>query len=149
MSKKNHNHSKKAESQKVEAIKNETPETTESTPDMNLAQIAARRAELENMERNLRQQEIDKRNAERAKYEALPAQVGLPDVAALIEALRGLSRKGRRLSTETRGQIRDALMTGQTGRSVAEMYGVSLPTVQLIKQEAGLVRSRAKNETTV
>lgn len=114
-----------------------------STASITLDQIALRRAELEKMEQDLRQAQIDAKNAERAKFEALPAQVGLATVAELISALKGLSAKSHRLTDEVRLQIRAAITAGRTGKQVASDFGVSVPTVQAIKKAAGMVRARA------
>jgi hypothetical protein len=50
--------------------------------------------------------------------------------------------KGKRLSLVVRGQIEGALRRGEKGSHVARDFGVSYPTIHLIKQRMGLVNAR-------
>lgn len=77
----------------------------------------------------------------------LPQLVGLNSVDELISALKDLAstpRKGRAgISGEIRVKMKDDLKSGMKGTDVAKKYGVSVPTVQKLKQELGLVKTRS------
>ncbi len=52
--------------------------------------------------------------------------------------------RGRRLSDATRDAIKAALKAGAKGTDVAKQFGVSYPTIHIIKTDLGLVKARAK-----
>lgn len=54
----------------------------------------------------------------------------------------GGSKRGRRLPPETRQKIMEALKSGRPGTHVMREFGISYPTVHLMKQKLGLVNAR-------
>ena len=86
--------------------------------------------------------------------------VGLESTEALIDALQGLAkapqkkrnsikapakkRKRVRLTPAQKEKIAMAIKGGLKGTEASRKFGVSLPTVQKIKKDFGLVKSRAK-----
>lgn len=115
-----------------------------------LAQYQAKAAEL--------QTQIDRERARSLAH--LHEDYGFETVAELIKAIRaaaggrrgrrrgrparraGGHRKHARITAEMREQIKGALKAGKTGGKVAADFGVSLPSVYLIKKAAGLVKAR-------
>lgn len=111
---------------------------------------------------------LEKQAAKEAKEKllALPASVGLRTVAELVTALlpyaKGLKRpakagapakaarvakkagKRAKITDETRKAILDDLKGGATAAAAAAKHGVSVPSVNLIKSAAGLVKKRKK-----
>ncbi|MFT3784226.1 MAG: helix-turn-helix domain-containing protein [Nibricoccus sp.] len=109
--------------------------------------------------------------AQDAKYKALPASVGLSTVDALIKALvpyasprtkalftggspiassspnavpvkPAARRKRAKITNETRAQLKKLVQSGKTGAEIAKTLGISLPSVQNIKKDLGLVKAR-------
>lgn len=81
----------------------------------------------------------------RAQLMNLHAELGYQNPQKLIEALQEAtraSRKGKRtvISEELRDQIKQALLAGNSGAATAREFGVSVPTIQNIKKELGLVK---------
>lgn len=110
------------------------------------AQLAAARAKVAKLEAAAAQV----RNQELAK---LPAKLGFSNMAALIEALKAIGsskavtpvkRKRGKVTPETRIELKKLVEAGKTGVEIAQVLGVSLPTVQNIKKELGLVRTTKK-----
>lgn len=101
-------------------------------------------------------------DSQRAQLVGLHKALGFSSMEALIGVLEGLAReqspveKGQsapkalvprknskaRIVDSVRKAIVAALRRGDTGMSVAEQFGVSLPTVSNIKKQAGLVKKR-------
>jgi DNA-binding NarL/FixJ family response regulator len=101
---------------------------------------------------------------------ALPGKFGFDDVAAFVDAVRSASRssgskgkpRGRRpaaaaaapastggkrrkraiITSETRSKVKSLVEAGKTGAEIARSVGISLPSVQNIKKDLGLVKSR-------
>jgi len=107
--------------------------------------------------------------AEQKKLSSLHTKLGYSSRAELIKALMALgpsgrstskvSQKGRKASKSTGGKGRrkrttitpklkasivKALKAGGKGITVAKDFGVSVPTIQNIKTEAGLIKKRKK-----
>ena len=64
---------------------------------------------------------------------------------ALLEAaaLDGAGRRKRaKITPETKQKVKALVAAGKTGRQVAGRLGISLPSVQNIKRELGLVKRR-------
>lgn len=90
----------------------------------------------------------------------LPAKFGFKSVAELIAALKqaaggkvgtvtakagqGGKRKRAKITSEMKQQVKAMTTAGKTGAQVAAAVGISLPSVQNIKKELGLVKKRAK-----
>ena len=52
-------------------------------------------------------------------------------------------RKRAKLTSELKDQVKVAVEAGKTGAAIAKEFGISLPSVQNIKKEFGLVKARA------
>ncbi len=102
-------------------------------------------------------------DAERtAELASLPGKYGFDDINAFIKALKQASgiRKSRKgpkapkaakaegkrtrakITPELKEQVKAAVAEGKTGAEIAAQFGISLPSVQNIKKEFGLVKSR-------
>jgi transposase len=94
---------------------------------------------------------------------ALPGRYGFDSVEAFIKAVRAAGggkgkKRGRKakvkaaapagkrtrakLTPELKSKVIAAVQAGKTGSAVAKEFGISLPSVQNIKKEAGLVKAR-------
>lgn len=121
-------------------------------------------AELEKQKAKLLQAEA-KLTADRvAALARLPGDYGYEDLNDFIAALKAAAGKGRkgkpgrkagakaakpakrtraRITPEVKQQVIAALQAeGASGAKVAKQFGISLPSVQNIKKEAGLVKAR-------
>ncbi|WP_221031726.1 helix-turn-helix domain-containing protein [Actomonas aquatica] len=98
---------------------------------------------------------------------ALPAKYGYTDLNAFIKALksaagttgkkRGRKAKGApkaakpakrsraKITDELKAQVKEAVEAGETGAAIAERFGISVPSVQNIKKEFGLVKPRGSD----
>lgn len=92
----------------------------------------------------------------------LHKEYGFADADELIKAIRAAvgGRRGRRpgrpakksakhrkharITPEMKERIKAALKAGKTGGEVAAAFGVSLPSVYIIKKTSGLVKARKK-----
>jgi len=90
----------------------------------------------------------------------LPAKYGFGDVASFIKALKsavGSAKVGRgvaaasarptggkrkHITPEAKAKVAELLNEGKSGSEVAARVGISLPSVQKIKKELGLVKPR-------
>jgi DNA invertase Pin-like site-specific DNA recombinase len=123
-----------------------------------LQKLAGYKAKVEALEKSLK--------AERdALLRSLHTETGFASREELIAALQSLSagakrgrkpgkaasaapagRRGRKkratITPELRNDIIAAVKSGGTGSAVAKKFGVSLPTVQNIKRDAGLTKKR-------
>jgi len=93
----------------------------------------------------------------------LPAKYGFGDVASFIKALKsavGSAKVGRgvaaasarptggkrkHITPEARAKVAELLNEGKSGSEVAARVGISLPSVQKIKKELGLVKPRGSS----
>lgn len=128
-----------------------------------LNQITAAKAKLAAQEQAIFQE----REQALAK---LPASHGYADLNSFIKALKaaaGASRKGKKaaktakapkaeklakrtrtkITSELKQQVLAAVQEGKTGAEIVKAFGLSLPSVQNIKKEAGLVKARSTNES--
>jgi hypothetical protein len=53
-------------------------------------------------------------------------------------------RKRAVITADTKAQVKSLVAAGKTGGEIARTVGISLPSVQNIKKELGLVKKRAK-----
>jgi hypothetical protein len=106
------------------------------------------------------QQSLDKELTE--KLTRLPAEFGFSDLDSFIKALKstagprprkpraksakkpkaGKSGKRARITPEVKAQVKALLGQDKTGAEIAKEIGISLPSVQNIKKELGLVKAR-------
>lgn len=81
---------------------------------------------------------------------ALPASMGFTSMDDFIVALRKASTVNKEaaprnlISNETRAKVAAALVAGKTAKEAAAEFGISEPSVNLIKKAAGLVKVRAE-----
>jgi len=89
---------------------------------------------------------------------ALPAKYGFRSMADFIHALRQATitlRKGPRnvvkatkrrkraiITADTKDKAKEFFAAKKTGKEISEKLGISLPSVQNIKKELGLVKKR-------
>ena len=93
---------------------------------------------------------------------ALPAKYGFDHLPAFFEAVKAASRGksrgpakssgkaaagGKRrkravITAETRSKVKSLVEAGKTGAEIAKTVGISLPSVQNIKKDLGLVKAR-------
>jgi hypothetical protein len=122
-------------------------------------------AELEKAKAKLAQAEA-KLSADRvAALAKLPGDYGYTNLNDFIKALKsaaGKAKKGKKakvatapkvakpakrtrakITPELKAQVIAAAQEGKTGAEIAKAFGVSLPSVQNIKKEAGLVKARS------
>lgn len=127
-----------------------------------LNQITAAKAKLAAQEQAIFQE----REQALAK---LPASHGYADLKSFIKALKaavGPSRKSKKtakaaktpkaakpakrtrakITPELKQQVLAAIQEGKTGAEIVKAFGLSLPSVQNIKKEAGLVKVRASSQ---
>lgn len=94
-----------------------------------------------------------------AELASLPGKYGYDSVKAFIKALKAAAGGGRRkrgagkkaaggkrkrakITPELKAQVKAAVEAGKTGAAIAKELGISLPSVQNIKKEFGLVKAR-------
>ena len=90
------------------------------------------------------------------KLAALPAKHGFRSMDAFIDALRAAAKAGggrvaksvggrkprAKITPETKQKVKALVAEGKTGSQVAKQLGISVPSVQNIKKELGLVKAR-------
>jgi len=54
----------------------------------------------------------------------------------------GGKRKRAKITSELKSQVKSAVEAGKTGAAIAKEFGISVPSVQNIKKELGLVKKR-------
>ena len=95
------------------------------------------------------------------KLARLPFDFGYNDLKSFIKALKRAAgakpakavkvvkvrkaRRGKRarITPEMKEAVKAAVVAGKTGAVIAKEFGISLPSVQNIKKEFGLVKPRA------
>lgn len=65
-----------------------------------------------------------------------------PKVAKVAKAGKAGKRTRAKITPELKQQVISAVQSGQSGAEIAQAFGISLPSVQNIKKEAGLVKAR-------
>lgn len=92
----------------------------------------------------------------------LPTQFGFDSVESFIKAVRAAASSGKKrgrkaavkaagsgkrtrtkITPELKASVKAAVEAGKTGAAIAAEFGISLPSVQNIKKEFGLVKTRA------
>lgn len=116
-------------------------------PSDKLKTIAAYKAKIAALEKAVASEQ-------RAKLSNLHKEVGLESTDALIEALMGLSKRFRKVKASSRSKrtritpaikagVGKAVKAGKKGVEIAEEFGISIPSIQNIKAELGLVKKRS------
>lgn len=109
-------------------------------------------AELEAKLQAARAKKVEEEKAARLalieKVNKLPSFLGVNTLKEVMEAIRSAnkasgSKTTNRISDETKANVRAALTAGEkTLREIADGFGVSVPTVQAMKKDMGLVKAR-------
>ncbi len=130
-------------------------------------------AELEKAKAKLAQAEAKLAADRVAALAKLPGDYGYDNLNAFIKALKaaagkaGKGKKGKagkapkgakaakaskagkrtraKITPELKQQVITAVQSGQSGAEIAAAFGISLPSVQNIKKEAGLVKARGNS----
>ena len=94
------------------------------------------------------------------KLAKLPAEYGFDSLSAFFKAVTaaaggrrgpkavkatgkpGKRGKRARLTPELKDKVKSAVNAGKTGAAIAKEFGISVPSVQNIKKEFGLVKKR-------
>lgn len=100
----------------------------------------------------LEQSIADEMNRELA---SLPGKFGFESVQAFVKAVKAASKGGRArrkaqkgkrtravITPETKAKVKELVQGGKTGTEIAKALKISLPSVQNIKKEFGLVKAR-------
>ena len=96
--------------------------------------------------------------AHHAKLRALPGKLGYKSSGELIAALHAADKTGQaparkarksgrrkqraKITPEMKQKLKALVEAGKTGGAIAKTLGISLPSVQNIKNELGLVKKR-------
>lgn len=113
-----------------------------------LQKLEAARAKVASLEAKVAQDRL-------GELSALPARFGFETVRAFISAVRaatkgdvhtkaGGRRKRARITDAVRAEVKELAEAGKTGAEIANIVGISLPSVQNIKKALGLVKARKK-----
>jgi len=130
-------------------------EFTQHDPPMVTDKIKAL-AELKAQAAKLEARVMVEREAELA---SLPEKYGYDSLKAFIKALkqagggkrkakkgkvgRPRKRKRAKITPEVKAQVKAAVEAGKSGSAIAKVLGISVQSVQNVKKEFGLVKSRA------
>lgn len=88
----------------------------------------------------------------------LPAKYGFDSLPAFFDAVKAATRGKSRgaspkatgqkrrkraiITSDTRNKVKSLVEGGKTGAEIAKLVGISLPSVQNIKKDLGLVKAR-------
>jgi len=119
-----------------------------------IKELQAAKAKVAALEQSLAKEQ-------KQKLAKLPSEYGFDSVAAFIEAVKtaaggakrgpkaakvagkpGKRGKRARLTPELKDKVKAAVNAGKTGAAIAKEFGISVPSVQNIKKEFGLVKKR-------
>lgn len=125
-------------------------------------------AELQKAKAKLAQAEAKLAADRIAALARLPGEYGYDNLNEFIKALKsaaGKARKGKagkgaqvakaakagkrsraKITPELKQDVIAAVQAGKSGAEIAAQFGISLPSVQNIKKEAGLVKPRGSSE---
>jgi len=126
--------------------------------DKKLQKLNAARAKVAALERAIQDERLK-------ELSVLPARYGFSDVADFIKALKaasGAAKVGRgvsaaskavsgkraKITDEVRAKVAELLNAGKSGSAVAAAVGISLPSVQKLKKELGLVKPRTQEQAS-
>ena len=123
-----------------------------------IAQLKALQAQAADLQRAIEE--------ERAReLAALPSRYGFDSVESFIKAVKASASSGKKrgrkaaakaaapakrtrtkITPELKEGVKEAVEAGKTGAAIAAEFGISLPSVQNIKKEFGLVKARTTEE---
>ncbi len=75
---------------------------------------------------------------------ALKDFAGGKRVGRVAKSAGGKKRKRAKITPEMKQKLKSQVEAGKTGTEIAKSLGISLPSVQNIKKELGLVKARKK-----
>lgn len=120
-------------------------------PSNKLKEIAAYRAKIAALEKAVAEEQ-------QKKLAGLHKEAGFDSTEELIDALKGLvkpTRKSRgraagkagrasrtRITPAIKAGVGQAVEAGKKGAEIAMQFGISIPSIQNIKKELGLVKTR-------
>jgi hypothetical protein len=119
------------------------PATSEKT-----RELLAKRAELEQLEQQIKEAQEKETQELLNKVNALPAQFGVETIDAFLDLVnrvtgRKSASKRARISKEIKEKITSALKAGtKTAKELAAEFNVSVPSVNALKKVAGLTKAR-------
>jgi hypothetical protein len=67
-----------------------------------------------------------------------------PDLGGGVDVTKKRKGKRAKITSEIKAKLKDLVKADKTGAEIAKTLGISLPSVQNIKKELGLVKARKK-----
>ena len=127
-----------------------------------IKQLQALQAKADELQKSIEAERTEELASlpERYGYDSLPAFIrALKDAvgsgarrgrksraaAAPAAAKGGRKRRRAKITPEMKGQVKSLVQDGKTGAQIAKELGISLPSVQNIKKELGLVKARGSS----
>mgnify|MGYP003113844994 CR=1 FL=1 len=114
-----------------------------------LKELAAYKAKIVALEKEIAAEQTK-------KLANLHKEVGLESTADLIAALKGLTKAPRkvtkrrakrtRITDSLKAEVGKAVKAGKKGAEIARQFGISIPSIQNIKNELGLVKKRGQKK---
>ena len=115
-------------------------------PSNKIKEIAAYKAKIAALEKAVAAEQLK-------KLSGLHKEVGLTSTADLIAALQGLKKSSRKSAPKRKGkraritaaikaEVGKAVKAGKKGAEIASQFSISIPSIQNIKTELGLVKKR-------
>ena len=109
--------------------------------------LETKRIELAALQAEIIKERERQRVENLTKVNALPAQFGLETMDQFLEMVANVTgrknTKRARISKETKDQITAALKVGnKSAKELAAQFGVSAPSINVLKKAAGLTKSR-------
>lgn len=123
-----------------------------STIQTKLDQIATLKAKLQTLENEVLAEQ-------QKRLSSLHKEVGLDSSGELIRALDQLSqkpktqskkprRKRSKITPAVKQKVAIAVKAGKKGSEIARQIGISIPSIQNIKKELGLIKARKAKKST-
>ncbi len=113
-----------------------------------LKELEAAKAKISQLEKSIA-------NEMAQELAALPVKFGFGSVQAFLKAVKAASRGGRKtakgakrtravITPAIKAKVKELVAAGKTGGQIAKEVRISVPSVQNIKKELGLVKAKAK-----
>ena len=120
-------------------------------PNNKLKELAAYKAKVAALEKAIAAEQ-------QKKLANLHKEVGFESTEALIEALKGVKKAPRktakrrakrtRITDAMKREVGKAVQAGKKGAEIARQFSISIPSIQNIKNELGLVKKRKAKTAT-
>ena len=125
-----------------------------------IAQLKALQAQAADLQRAIEEERT-------RELSALPGRYGFDSVDSFIKAVKSAASSGKKrgrkaakaaapakrtrtkITPELKEAVKAAVESGKTGAAIAAEFSISLPSVQNIKKEFGLVKARTTEEAPV